>query len=565
MMSMMMRRTLLPLFAAALLATVAGITATAGPVQGSGSLPAPDVDVMVYCAEKTPNPRNFLLARYGSVEGAEQYQRRVKWGQDGKFGDWRNVPKNPGKWRAVSVNRYPKPGETYVVQFRAIAEDQNAGRTGTGRYTYPVGSFTAPTGVEVTDAADDGAVRVTWHGGDDDGSGWFSVQHRTVGGKWKVAPWEQSPKTDDENSRYYRDFENLDDDRAYQFRVTEFTPSCEASPWSEVETLYRVPEMPAFKTSTGKAGDGHMMAIWITSNSAGADYHAITVGDSDPVKVTAKPASYRTPVELGTAYTVCVTAGNQRGESKAKCRRLTAEISSPIDSIRVRPDARIGGALKIRWMLIPTVNPTWHEDAPGSTHWPPRYFYAVREAGTGTDEWPNEETPLKELFIAGQKGGTIPTGLKGNTRYEVAVRSDYYGEEEWTRAYGRASMYAPQNVVVGFPTDDEGNTTDRITVGWEAPQDDGQTGYVANLRKGNGRKVNGARLDGDAVTTTFDGLKDGHWYYVSVRALGESGASSASELCFFQHGREGSQNTVSAFRTFDGDLRVRNSCAMTSE
>ena len=512
MMSMMIRRTLLPLFAAALLATVAGITATVGPAHGSGPLPAPSVEVVGMCADRVPEPRSILLARNTGVAGAERYEKRVKWGRDATYGSWaaRPKPSHNGLW-PVAGNRPANPGETYVVQVRAVDGDGKAGAIGEGRYSYPVGNRPEPTQVEVGYTAD--GVRVTWHG-DEDGSGWFSVQHRAGGGKWQSGPWVQSAQLDGDDSPYFAELDGLDGDRVYQFRVTEFTPGCEASRWSGIVTLLPVPEKPTFRTSTGRAGDGHAMAVWITGKDDLAEYHTFTVDDADPVKVKAgaeAPARYRMPVELRETYRVCVTAGNERGESGARCASVTAEITSPLQKMKVRPDRRAGGSLEALITLIPVVNPTFFSDRPYTTHFPPSYDVAIREAGTGSAAWPGPETEVEEQIASGMTP-SVPfdrlTGdkkdrLKGDTKYEVAVRSNYYGETTWKKAIGRSSVYAPQGVVVGFEVDDEGNTTDRITVGWEAPQDDGQTGYVANLRKGNGRKVNGARLDGDAVTTTF--------------------------------------------------------------
>ena len=591
-MQMTRRRTVLPfLLALAVLALVAtGLMYQLTPVaaQSGGSLTAPTVTATAATACNTENPRTFLVLSYTRVDGASSYQFRVKWGRDGNLGKWNDVPNhwNPGQTLTPNNGRFLNPGETYVVQIRAVGSDETKGPHGEARYTHGGGSHAVPTAVAVAykqngDNWDYTKARLTWQGSSESG-GWFVVQQRAIGNnKWESSGWKLFSKLDGDASPYFHDVSDLDTQKGYRFRVLSHTPSCQPSAWSEVATLLTIPDPPEFLTSVGKAdGNGHMMGVWVEGPYDGTDYHKFRLGDGDAVQVTLPTAQqHRFPVTKGQSYNVCVSAGNARGESDFACRSVAAQVSSPIVSLQVVPDPQITGGLDVYWNLIPVVNPTWYDNDEGSTHAPPTYLTALRQVG---QEWPTETIEVKSLAADGQTvvtttveqrvfrdvyrpGRSVGMGfndLKGNTEYEVMVCSGYYGEADpvaeqydCKTATGRTLMNPVRDLTVGFSAE-----PGQAIINWKAPEDASQADYVVTLRKTFGnRRVGREQPGAAAVSTTFDGLKAGHWYHVDVKAVGNNDVRSASRRCYFQQGTAGSQNTVGADE--NTGRRTRNSCA----
>ncbi len=547
MVRMMTRRAVLPfMLALAVLAVMAVLVywqPTPVAAQSGGTLAAPTVELVAASACNPKKPRTYLVASYTAVEGASSYEYRVKWGRAGSLGKWRAVPsvRQPDTLWAVYADRFVTPGETYVVQVRAVDANGVKGPTGAGRYSYQVSDFPAPDQVQGAYAVDGDDVdytraRLTWRGSAESG-GWFWVQQRAIGGKWQSDGWRKSPRVGGDGSPYYLDLEGLDPAQGYEFRVAGHSAQCEASPWSEVATLWQIPDAPEFRTSVGKSGDGAMIGVWVADPYEGADYHTFRIDEDEPAGTLMPAAQRRFPVKLGQTYSVCVAAGNARGESEPTCRSVTARVTSPIDSLRLEPGEQMAGTLDVLWDLIPVVNPTWYHDDEGSTHAPPGYSVVLREVETGL------EIRSRHVFQEGPSGGARFKGLKGNTEYEVAVRSAYYGETEYVKATGRTLMHPARNLAVGF-VDDEPR---RVNVEWEPPSDGSQVGYVVVLRKTFGNKRVGIRkLDAAAVGATFDGLRAGQWYHVNVKAIGEGAVRSAVRTCYFRHGTEGSQNRAGA-------------------
>ena len=568
-MQMTRRRTVLPfLLALAVLALVAtGLMYQLTPVaaQSGRSLTAPTVTLTAASNCNPENPRAYLVFTYSGVDGASSYEYRVKWGRDSNLGKWHAVPNDvrPGKaWApSASPEHHAKPGENYLVQVRAVNAEGVKGPHGIGRFSYRVGNFPAPADVTADygqngDSVDYTKARLTWRGNSESGD-WFAVQHRAIGERWQSSGWRQASRVDGDTSPYYHDVRNLDAEKGYEFRVAGHSPQCETSPWSDVATLWPVPDAPEFRTSVGRDdGDGHMMGVWVEGPFDGIDYHKFRLGDADAVQITLPAAQqHRFPVNIGTSYNVCVSAGNARGESEFTCSPVVAQISSPIESLQVVPDAQVTGGLDVYWDLIPVVNPTWSDDDEGSTHAPPDYLVAIREAGTGDAQWPTGAT-FRRVFQAGQSGGAGFNGLKGNTEYEVAVRTDYYGDTEYVKATGRTLMNPVRDLTVGLSADEPS----QAIINWKAPVDASQVDYVVTLRKTFGnRRVGREQPGATAVSTTFNGLKAGQWYHVDVKAVGKSDVRSAPRRCYFQQGTPGSQNTVGADE--DTGRRAKNSCA----
>lgn len=520
----------------------------AGDGESSAALSAPTVELIAASACNPKKPRTYLFASYTAVEGADSYQFRAKWGRSGSFGRWLPARRGPGTPWPVYTNRYVDPGETYVVQVRAV-DDRVPGAVGVGRHSYTVGDFDAPSGVQVSyrtdgDAIDYSRARLTWRG-DDRSGGWFAVQQRVTGKRWQSGSWEKASRVDGDGSSYYRDVSGLDPAKGYEFRVTGHTPDCQASPWSKVAVLEPAPDPPTFETSVGTTADGAMLGVWVASPHQSVEYYTFRLGDGEAVKLAMPAAQHRFDVEMGNSYRVCATAGNAGGVSEVACRTVAAQPSSPIESIRMAAGEQMQGVLEVYWDLVPMVNPTWYDDDPGSTHAPPAYRVALREATADAGEWPNSGTEFRTVYQEGREGGARFDGLKGNTEYEVAVQSLYYGEAVYARANGRTLMNPVRNLTVGFDDDNGG----RAVVAWDAPEGGGQTGYVVKLRrtysdysKLASRQDSGA----DAVSANFDGLRSNRWYHVRVKAVGEGESRSTVRTCYFRQGVGGSQNTVAA-------------------
>ncbi len=474
----------------------------------------------------------------------------MKWGRGDSFGKWRRETRGPGRPWAVSTSRHIDPGETYAVQIRAVDGDGVRGAAGLARYSYQVGDFDPPNDVRVAyGTGDDGdgdytRARLTWRG-DARSGGWFAVQKRAIGKKWQSGPWRKSARVDgdDEASPYHHDVSGLDATKGYEFRVTGHTPQCQASPWSDIAALWPAPAPPTFETSAGTTDDGAMLGVWITEAQESADYHTFRLGDGEAVRMAEPVMQHSFDVALNREYRLCVAAGNARGESAAACETMTIRPTSPIERLGMKPLDQVAGALDVSWTLAPVVNPTWHDDDEGSTHSPPGYRVALREVGTGGDEWPNADTRFRTVYREGRTGNVVLDNLKGNTLYQVAVRSGYYGEDEYRYATARTLMNPARSVVVGFDDEDDS----RAVVGWQAPSDGSQAGYTVVLREThNNQRLRVKRPGADAVSVAFNGLKTGRWYHVNVRAVGEGNRRSAVKTCYFKHGTDGSQNHAGA-------------------
>lgn len=565
MMSVMRVKKVLPyLLAMPLLAMIAVLVYQAPPpaaAQGEGPLPAPTLNLAAAANCNPKNPRTYLFAHYTAVEGADRYEHRVKWGRGDSFGRWKATSRAPGgrHW-PVFANRFIRPGESYVVQMRAFDEDGNAGAVGSSSYSYRVGDVAAPGNVAVAYATDEDdevdytRARLTWQG-DAGSSGWFSVQQRSSGGKWRSEGWKQAARVDadEESSAYYRDFTGLDVAKGYEFRVTGHTPQCEASPWSVIAALEQAPDPPTFGTSVGMTADGPMLGVWITDPQESADHHVFQLDAEAAVRMAMPVMQHRFPVKAGQTHNVCVMAGNTRGNSGATCRPIVAKPEPPFASLELEPSDQLPGTLDLFWTLVPVVNPTWYDDDPGSTHTKPAYRVAIREVSVAPDIWPDENTEFRIVYQEGQQGGVVFDGLKGNTRYEVAIRSEYYGESEYAYAVARTNMSPVRDLVVGFDDEVEG----RAVVTWQAPADGNQTGYTVMLREThNNERVFLRRPKADATQLALDGLEQGRWYHVNVRAVGEDNRRSAVTTCYFRQGSEGSQNRAGAYTGVAG-----SSCA----
>jgi len=557
-MSMMTKRMIWPLLLVLpLLAVLAYGSSAPAAAQGGETLAAPTVALTAASACNPENPRTYLFASYTAVEGADSYQYRVKWGRAESLGRWNNLPRPPGQYWPVHLSHYIEPGEVYAVQIRAVAEDGSSGAVGVERYSYSIGEFPAPTAVAVSYATDNegetdySRARLTWRG-DNGSSGWFAVQQRAIGKVWQSGSWFQASTIDGSSrSPYYRDVSGLDVGRGYEFRVTGHTPQCDASPWSEVVTLWPAPDPPTFEATVGRGNgkNGAMLGVWITDPQENADYHTFRMGDAAPVKMAAPKMQHRFAAQMGDEIQLCVSAGNKRGGSAAECEAIVIRPDSPFADLYMEPSEQMPGSLTVYWTLKPVVNPTWYDDDEGSTHSPPSYRVALRRVGIGPDDWPNKDTKFRTVYQEGQKGGVVFDDLEGNKRYEVAVQSNYYGETTFRYAQADTHMYPPSNLAIGFDDDDDG----RAIVSWGPPRGGEQTGYTAVLRETHtGKRVGIKRPGREAVSAAFDGLKSGRWYHVTMRAVGLENIRSTTTVCYFQHGVAGSQNHAGANTNVSG-------------
>ena len=212
-----------------------------GAEETPGALSAPTVTLTAASACNPENPRTYLVASHTTVAGADSYEYQVKWERNGSFDEWQSARGEAGgrPW-AVSTTRFIAPGETYAVQVRAVDDEDNKGEVGKAQYTYPLGDFPAPDQVAVA-YTDEGRTkaRLTWQG-DARSAGWFAVQQRAVGQKWRSGPLQKASRVGDEDSLYYHDVSGIDPGRGYQFRVTGHTGQCQAGSWSDTVSLWPV-------------------------------------------------------------------------------------------------------------------------------------------------------------------------------------------------------------------------------------------------------------------------------------------------------------------------------------
>ena len=474
MMSMMTRRTVLPfLLALAVLALAAALIYGSTPVaaQSGGTLAAPTVELFAASACNPKNPRTYLAVTYTGVDDAKSYEYRVKWGRAESLGKWRAVPadKRPDAPWPVYTNRFVAPGETYVVQVRAVGSNGDKGATGAGRYSYQVGGLTAPDQVQGAYSVDGDDVdytraRLTWRGSSESG-GWYAVRQRAVGGKWQSEGWRKFPQVAGDDSPYYLDLSGLDPARGYQFRVAGHTAQCEASPWSDAAALW--PTLSATSSDDVHEADGRWRhqsedgpvsfkitwkgatmvrwSDWVSGDVEVADWEVTATSTDGTVRTKDAGTGAQRIVSFGNLaigqdHTVVVKGLDADGDQVGAAQTVV------IRSRHVSPPEAIAGlALSVGDDGL-SVNASWTAPEDGGT--PKRYTVYLTNLDTGRTRWQNVDArhrgggwqlPKTEAAFDGLwPGDTYRVSVQTRNRNSRSKRSDIYREgwqgSTWTSA-----------------------------------------------------------------------------------------------------------------------------------
>ena len=360
MMSMMTKRTVLPLLVALPLLLAAavwwqhgGLVWADDPEEGQeahehADYDAPAVTLAAQSVCNSSTNRTLILARYQSTGGAAGYQQQVAWGHDPNLSSddrpWGPVVSNTRTGNRpwpLRLNQEPEVGKAYSLRVRALDADGNHGPWGEATYEYSEGTAAAPVGVAVSDVDGDYSRAVlSWRDGSDGaGNGfWFKVQRRVSGGGhdgWQESRWtkvEQRGSGEEKSYRYT--VTGLDPAQAHDFRVAGQKRDCGATMWSDVVSLTPPAPPPAPDyTVTVDYGDG-VVALVVTPSNAPAGVtsytlrHRVKGSDADYVEVSADPDDAADGIEVsgvshGETYRVGLRASNQVGDGEYAYRDVT--------------------------------------------------------------------------------------------------------------------------------------------------------------------------------------------------------------------------------------------------
>ena len=375
MMSVMRKRTILPLLVALLLILAAVVWwQQGGPVwaddPGEGqeahehaNHDAPAVTLAAQSVCNSSTNRTVILARYQTVGGAAGYQQQVAWGHDPSLSSddrpWGPVVANNRTGNRpwpVRLNQEPEVGKAYSLRVRALDEDGYHGPWGEATYEYSEGTAAAPVGVGVSDVDGDYSRAVlTWKDGSDGaGNGfWFKVQRRVSGGGddgWQESRWTKvEQRGSGEEKSYRHTVTGLDTAQAHDFRVAGQKRDCGATKWSDMVSLSPPAPPPAPDyTVTVDYGEG-AVALVVTPSNAPADVTGYTLqyrvkgSEADYVEVTADPGDAADGIEVsgvthGETYRVGLRASNQVGDGEYAYRDVTVASLPDPPGFTVTPD-----------------------------------------------------------------------------------------------------------------------------------------------------------------------------------------------------------------------------------
>ncbi len=375
MMSVMTRRTVLPLLvalplllAAAVWWQQAGLTWADGPEEGAEAhehadhdAPAVTLAAQSVCNSRTN--RTVILARFEASGGAAGYQQQVAWGHDPNLssGDrpWGPVVSNTRTGNRpwpLRLNQEPEVGKSYSLRVRAVDEDGNHGPWGEATYEYSEGTAAAPVGVAVSDVDGDYSRAVlSWRDGSDGaGNGfWFKIQRRASGSGddgWQESRWTKvEQRGSGEEKSYRHTVTGLDPAQAHDFRVAGQKRDCGATKWSDVVWLSPPAPPPAPDyTVTVDYGEG-AVALVVTPSNAPAGItgytlrHRVKGSDADYVEVSADPDDAADGIEVsgvshGETYRVGLRASNQVGDGEYAYRDVTVAALPDPPGFTVTPN-----------------------------------------------------------------------------------------------------------------------------------------------------------------------------------------------------------------------------------
>ena len=367
MMSVMTRRTVLPLLVVLMLLVAAAVWwQQAGPIWADdpeegqeahqhADHDAPAVTLAAQSVCNSSRNQTLILARYQAASGAAGYQQQVAWGHDPNLSSddrpWgpvvRNTRTGNRPW-PLRLNQEPEVGKAYSLRVRALDADGNHGPWGEATYEYSEGTAAAPVGVAVSDAEGDYSRAVlTWKDGSDGaGNGfWFKVQRRVSGGGddgWQESRWTKVEQRGSGDEKSYRHtVTGLDPAQAHDFRVAGQKRDCGATKWSDVVSLTPPAPPPAPDyTVTVDYGES-AVALVVTPSNAPAGItgytlrHRVKGSDVDYVEVSADPDAAADGIEVsgvthGQTYRVGLRASNQVGDGEYAYRDVTvASLPDP--------------------------------------------------------------------------------------------------------------------------------------------------------------------------------------------------------------------------------------------
>ncbi len=494
MMSMMTRRTVLPLLLAVALTLAAGAwwwhagpTWADGPEEGEeahqhAAYEAPTVTIKPHHACNISANVVYVLVSYQNV-GAARYQQQIAWGHDATLsGDdipWGGVhrsPKPAGSLRALTTDRSKQPevGKGYSLRVRGVDADGNHGPWGEGTYVYSEGTAAPPAPVTVSAVDGDySRARLRWKDASDgaiNGFG-FKIQKRPSGSDdWVESRWTVvRERVVDGDRAYDHVVTGLDAAVSHRFRVAAQAKDCTPTGWSQEVTL-SPPAPPAAPDYTATLNYGtsspSLVVTPVNAPESVTSYtvaHRVkdssdaftetTVSKSDAVSgITVSGLSH------GITYRVGLRATNAVGDGEYSYRDVTVSVLPDPPAFTVTPVyAESGASLTVK---VPT-------PVTGAVS------YALRVNGTTTTVAVGE--------FSGD-GHSVPASL--GTGYTVAMATvNSVGQGDFSADQTLTTLSLPSLPSVMAVAQYSGNSASVLVAVAAAPTAEQVQGYLVRHRK----------------------------------------------------------------------------------
>ncbi len=572
MMSMMTKRTILPLLVALplLMAAAAVWWQQGGPVWADdpeegqeahehADYDAPAVTLAAQSVCNSRTNRTVVLARYQSTGGAAGYQQQVAWGHDPNLSSYdrpwgpvvANTKTGNRPW-PVRLNQEPEVGRAYSLRVRVLDEDGNHGPWGEATYEYSEGTAAAPAGVAVTDADGDFSRAVlTWKDGSAGaGNGfWFKVQRRVSGGGddgWQESRWTKVEQRGSGDDKAYRHtVAGLDPAQAHDFRVAGQKRDCGATKWSDVVSLTPPAPPPAPDyTVAVDYGDGVVVLVATPSNApAGITgytlRHRVKGSGVDYVEVSADPDDAAGGIEVsavsyGETYRVDLRASNQVGDGEYAYRDVT--VASLPDPPGFTVETNYGTDAVF---LVVKVT----DAVSGATG------YVVRVNGADTAVTP-----------AQVGGGGYGVSARLGTKYTVAVATvSQVGQGAFSSAQTLTTLSLPSEPDVTAEAQYSGGSASILVSVAAADAAEALQGYVLSYLKVGDEESEGVGVFLIPAVAqagySFD-AELGATYTIKVRALNPAGAAPAVDVTVAVKEKAGTPDFTAEAVYADGKAKV---------
>ncbi len=375
MMSMMMRRPLLPVLLAVTLAVLLAAGAwwqqtgpawADGPEEGDdahqhSAYGAPTVTIKSHHACNLSANVVYVLASYQNI-GAASYEQQVAWGHDASlsgdaipWGALQRSHKPAGSLWALTTDRSKQPevGKGYSLRVRGVDADGNHGPWGESTYVYSEGTAAPPAPVTVSAVDGDySRARLRWKDASDgaiNGFG-FKIQKRASGADdWVESQWTVvRERVVDGDRAYDHVVTGLDAAVSHDFRVAAQAKDCTPTGWSQEVTLSppAPPAAPDYTATVDYATSSPSLVVapqkapsGVTSytlahrvKDSGDDFTETTVSKSDAVSgIRVSDLSH------GVTYRVGLRATNAVGDGEYSYRDVTVSALPEPPSFTVTP------------------------------------------------------------------------------------------------------------------------------------------------------------------------------------------------------------------------------------